>query len=38
MPSPRLSKFERQIMEILWKSSPLTIRQIQEGFDKRKQS
>ena len=36
MPSARLSKLERQIMAILWNTSPLTIRQIQEGFDKRK--
>src|SRR5215475_3478943 len=37
MPSSRLSKLERQIMETLWTKGPLTIRQIQEeGFAKRK--
>jgi predicted transcriptional regulator len=37
MSSSRLSKLERQIMEILWTKGPLTIRQIQEeGFGKRK--
>ena len=36
MPSPRLSKLEHQIMEVLWEKGPLTIRQIQEAFDKRK--
>jgi len=36
MASKRLSKMEREIMEILWTKSPLTIRQIQETFEKRK--
>jgi BlaI family penicillinase repressor len=36
MPSPRLSKLEHQIMEVLWEKGPLTIRQIQEAFEKRK--
>src|SRR5262245_46803317 len=35
MPSSRLSNLERRIMEILWSRGPLTIRQIQEGIDKR---
>ena len=37
MPSSRLSKLERKIMETLWMKGPLTIRQIrEEGFAKRK--
>src|SRR5689334_17453102 len=36
MSSPRLSKLEHQIMEVLWERGPLTIRQVQEAFEKRK--
>ena len=36
MASSRLSRLERQIMETLWINGPLTIRQIQEAFEKRK--
>src|SRR5437867_3797356 len=35
MPLPRLSKLEHQIMEALWNKGPLTIRQIQQGFEQR---
>ena len=36
MRTGRLSKLERHIMETLWKRGPLSIRQIQEAFDKKK--
>jgi len=36
MRTGRLSKLERQIMETLWNRGSLSIRQIQEAFDKRK--
>ena len=36
MRTGRLSKLERHIMETIWNRGPLSIRQIQEGFDKRK--
>src|SRR5215470_1215637 len=36
MRTGRLSKLERHIMETLWNRGPLSIRQIQEAFDKKK--
>lgn len=32
MPLPKLTKLELQIMEALWTSAPLSIREIQEAF------
>ena len=36
MPSPRLSKFEMQIMEALWTNGVCSIREIQQVFPERK--
>lgn len=36
MPSPRLSKFEMQIMEALWTKGVCSIREIQQVFPERK--
>ena len=35
MPLPKLSKLELQIMEALWRSGALSIREIQEAFPER---
>jgi BlaI family penicillinase repressor len=35
MPSPRLSRFDLRIMQALWSSGALSIREIQESFPER---
>jgi len=36
MALPRLSKLELRIMDVLWKQGELSIREVQDGFPKRK--
>ncbi|MBL8233302.1 MAG: BlaI/MecI/CopY family transcriptional regulator [Bryobacterales bacterium] len=36
MPGPKLSKLELRIMEVLWNTGPVSIREIQEAFPERK--
>jgi len=34
--TPRLSRLELQIMDVLWTRGPLSIRQVQEAFSERR--
>jgi BlaI family transcriptional regulator, penicillinase repressor len=34
MPSPKLTKLELRIMEVLWSRGPISIREVQEAFPK----